>query len=51
MVAFGKKAVVMDSSLNVVNEISADSGIKKMAFFADGKHLFVIGNSGGMITK
>lgn len=51
VVAFGKKAIVMDSSLNVVNEMSADTGIKKMAFFADGKHLFVIGNSGGMITK
>lgn len=49
-VACGKKAVILDSSLKTVREVNADTGIKKMAFFGDGKHLFVIGSSGGMIV-
>ncbi|MEE0867853.1 MAG: DUF5711 family protein, partial [Clostridia bacterium] len=49
-VACGKKAIILDSSLKTVREVNADTGIKKMAFFGDGKHLFVIGSSGGMIV-
>lgn len=49
--AFGKKVYVMDNGLKTERKLEAGSSVKKLEFFGDNKHLFVLGNSGGEIMK
>ena len=49
--AFGKKVYVMNNGLKTERKLEADSSVKKLAFFGDNKHLFVLGNSGGKIME
>lgn len=48
---FGKKVYVTNAALKERKTFHADYSIKKAALFDDGKHLFVLGNSGGKILK
>ena len=50
-VAFGKTAHIYDFNLSEEQQLQSETGIKKLVFFRDGKHLLVIGNSGGKILS
>ncbi len=49
--AFGKKVIIANSKLKEKESLESDSVIKKIALFADGKHILVIGNSDVKILK
>lgn len=49
--AFGKKIYVLDNGLKTKRKLEAESSVKKLEFFGDNKHLFVLGNSGGAIME
>ncbi len=50
-VAFGKTINVYDKNLKEKDTAEAETGIKRIVFYDDDKHLFVLGNTGGNIIK
>lgn len=49
--AFGKNVYILDEELNEIKKLEAETGVKRMAFFSDSKHVFVVGRSGGQIIE
>ncbi|MBR1970880.1 MAG: hypothetical protein IKA17_11070 [Clostridia bacterium] len=49
--AFGKKLYITNERLKNKETLEADSSIKKVEFFADDNHLFVLGNSNVQIIS
>ena len=50
-VAFGKNIFILDEKLKQLKKLEAETSVKRMAFFSDNKHVFVVGRSGGQIIK
>ena len=50
-VAFGKNIFILDEDLKELKKLEAETSVKRMAFFSDNKHVFVVGRSGGQIIK
>lgn len=50
-IAFGKKAKIYDQNLKEKDIAEAETGIKRLVFYDDDKHLFVLGNTGGNIIE
>lgn len=50
-VAVGKNVYLLNDRLETEKTLVSKSSIKKVSFFGDGKHLFVLSNSGGEIIK
>lgn len=49
--AFGKNVYITNEKLREKKTIEAEYNIKKMVLYKDGKHVFVLGNSGGNIIE
>lgn len=49
--AFGRKAIITNSSLKEKKEIESEFTINKVVLYNDNKHLFVLGGTGGEILK
>lgn len=49
--AFGNKVYVTNSKLREKKQTEAEFNIKKMVLYKDGKHIFVLGNSGGNVIE
>ena len=49
--AFGKKLYITNENLKDKDTLEADSSIKKVEFFTDDNHLFVLGNSSVQILS
>ena len=47
----GKNVYLLNDRLETEKTLVSKSSIKKVSFFGDGKHLFVLSNSGGEIIK
>ena len=50
-IAFGKRVAIYDQNLNEKDTIEAETGIKRLVFYDDDRHLFVLGNTGGNIIE
>lgn len=49
--AFGNKVYILNSKLKEKKQTEAEFNIKKMVLYKDGKHVFVLGNSGGNVIE
>ncbi len=49
--AFGKKVYITNGRLKEKKKTEAEYNIKKMVLYKDGKHVFVLGNTGGNVIE